>query len=179
MTVVSRRAALLVPLAVLLLSPAARAQDTAAVEFFEKKVRPVLVEQCLGCHGEPGKKVKGGLRLTTRTELLTGGDSGPAVVPGKPDQSPLIRAVRYDGDLKMPPKAKLRESEIADLTKWVKAGAVWPGEARGGNTPGSSGPLFTPEQKAFWAFQPVKPPAVPPIADCRSPIDAFILAKLS
>jgi hypothetical protein len=180
MTVPLRRAVLF---AVLFTPTASRAQDPAAAEFFEKKVRPVLVANCLGCHGEPGKQVKGGLKLTSRAELLAGGDSGPAVVPGKPDQSTLIRAVRYDGDVKMPPKGKLRDDEIADLTRWVKDGAVWPdlGE-RGPSGPRVSGPLFTAQQKAFWAFQPVREPTLPEITNRKSqianPIDAFILARL-
>src|SRR5438874_10014007 len=79
--------------------------DPAGIEFFEKKVRPVLVEHCYQCHSQSSKKLKGGLRLDSRAAMLRGGDSGPAVVPGRPDQSRLIDAVRYQNvELQMPPK---------------------------------------------------------------------------
>src|SRR6188768_1282114 len=91
-------------------------QAPSSTEFFEKKVRPLLVARCLECHGADPKKVKGGLRLTSRVELLQGGDSGPAVVPGKPGESLLLKAVRHTSDdLKMPPKGRLKDSEVADL----------------------------------------------------------------
>src|SRR5687767_13665475 len=84
--------------------------DAAGAEFFEKKVRPLLSENCQSCHG-PDKQ-KGGLRLDTRPAVLAGGDSGPAVVPGEPDKSRLVKAVRYSGDLKMPPKEKLSAEQV-------------------------------------------------------------------
>src|SRR5262245_42411217 len=87
----------------------ARAQPPASAEFFEKKVRPLLVAHCLECHGADAKKVKGGLRLTARTELLKGGDTGPAISPGEPNKSLLIQAVRHKSDdLKMPPTGRLK-----------------------------------------------------------------------
>jgi len=179
MTGLLRRAASVAFLALLLPSPVA-AQPPAAVEFFEKKVRPLLADQCQSCHGAPGKKAKGGLKLTTRGELLAGGEGGPALVPGDPDKSTLVKAVRYDGDLKMPPKGKLKPDEIAALEKWVKDGAVWPtaaaAEAVAPAPPG--GPLFTAAQKQFWAFQPVKDPPVPAPAT-PNPIDAFVRARLA
>ena len=102
--------------------------DLAAADLFEERIRPVLVGQCLQCHGP--EKQKGGLRVDSRKALLQGGDSGPAVVPGQPDQSLLLKAVRHtEKDLRMPPpKAgpKLADPVIADLATWVKAGAVWP-----------------------------------------------------
>jgi mono/diheme cytochrome c family protein len=157
-----------------------RAQSPSA-EFFEKKIRPLFVAHCLECHGADPKKVKGGLRLTSRAELLKGGESGPAVKAGEPSKSRLIQAVRYtDADLEMPPKGRLTDSEIADLEAWVKAGAVWP-EATAAAVKPRAGELFTEEQKRFWAFQPVTDPPVPAVRDAdwvRSPIDAFILAKL-
>ncbi|WP_227254709.1 PSD1 and planctomycete cytochrome C domain-containing protein [Frigoriglobus tundricola] len=172
-------------MAVLLLAPsAAPAND----EFFEKKIRPLLANKCLNCHGAPGTKVKGGLKLTSRAEMMAGGDAGtPAVKPGAPDESLLIKAVLYtDEALKMPPKGKLSDAEIADLTKWVKGGAKWPNETvKPAPEPKTNGPLFTPEQKAFWAFQPVKAPAPPVFRDdkaggrIKNPIDAFVLAKLT
>ena len=157
--------------------------DAAAVEFFEKKVRPVLVEQCLGCHGEAGKKVKGGLKLNSRADLLTGGESGPAIVPGDPKKSLLVAAVHYDGEVKMPPRGKLKPDEVAALERWVKDGAAWPDTPAAATTaPARNGQLFTDAQKQFWAFQPVREPALPaaqgPTGAARNPIDAFILAKV-
>src|SRR5205823_1528052 len=100
----------------------------AGVEFFEKKIRPVLVQQCYECHSaeaQKNKKLRGGLRLDTRDGVLTGGDSGPAVVPGKPADSVLLRALRHDG-LRMPPKSKLPDAVVADFEKWVSLGAPDP-----------------------------------------------------
>jgi mono/diheme cytochrome c family protein len=181
MTAMPRRAALVV--AALLATPVCASADD---EFFEKKIRPLLAEKCLKCHGADDK-VKGGLKLTSRAALLEGGDSGPAIVSGDPEKSLLIKAVRYTADdLKMPPKGKLSDTEIADLAKWVKAGAHWPNEAVQVNPePKPNGPLFTPEQKAFWAFQPVREPKVPVRSEpkarawIKNPIDSFVLAKLS
>ncbi|MFI5458125.1 MAG: PSD1 and planctomycete cytochrome C domain-containing protein [Isosphaerales bacterium] len=168
-----------------------RADEPAAIEYFEKAVRPLLVERCQSCHN--AEKSKGGLRLTDREALLKGGESGQAVVPGKPEESLLIRAVGYVDEPKMPPKRKLSDVQIAVLVKWVKTGAVWPrtepetSSARVA-TPEEAKPLltrttatFTDQQRSYWAFQPVKdppPPAVKDAAVVRSPIDAFVLAKL-
>ncbi len=98
--------------------------EAAQEEFFEAKVRPVLADNCLECHG--AEKHKGGLRLDVRAAMLKGGDTGPAIVPGKPGESPLIEAIRYEGDIQMPPRKKLKSEEIATLTDWVKRGAFWP-----------------------------------------------------
>ena len=178
----SRRLGVCAPVLVALAAAGpVRGQSPTSAEFFEKKVRPVLVAHCLECHGADPKKVKGGLRLTSRAEMLKGGDTGPAVVAGQPTKSRLIQAVRYTSDdLKMPPKGRLKGSEVADLEAWVKAGAVWPETAAAATKP-RAGELFTEEQKHFWAFQPVTDPPVPAVRDTgwvRSPIDAFILAKL-
>ena len=97
---------------------------TASNEFFEKQIRPLLVEHCVGCHGE--KKQEGGLRLTSRDMLLKGGDTRLAVVPGEPDESLLIRAVEYLDEPKMPPKQKLPDADIAKLRDWIAMGAPWP-----------------------------------------------------
>src|SRR3954452_14323037 len=110
------------------------APDPAAVEFFEAKVRPVLADRCYKCHSAKSEKLKGGLLLDTRDGMLKGGDGGPAVVPGEPDKSKLIEAVKWsDPDLQMPPKQKLTDQQVADLTQWVKTGAAWP-ESAGGAT---------------------------------------------
>ena len=105
-------------------SPAGEADQRAQEEFFEAKVRPVIANRCLDCHGS--EKSKGGLRLDSRDAVLKGAESGPVVLPGKPDESPLIAAIRYEGDVQMPPKGKLKDAEIAALTEWVKRGAFWP-----------------------------------------------------
>src|SRR5687767_10597891 len=98
------------------------------IEFFEKRIRPVLAEHCYECHSATSKKVKGELLLDTRESVLKGGENGPAIVPGDPEKSLLIKAVRYaDADLQMPPKdKKLTSSQIADLEAWVKMGAPDP-----------------------------------------------------
>jgi cytochrome c553 len=152
---------------------AARAADPtpADLEFFEKRVRPVLVEHCVSCHGD--KKQKGGLRLDSRAAALAGGDVGPAVVPGKPDDSPLVKAVRYTDDLQMPPKGKLPDAAVADLAEWVKRGAPWPGDA-GAAARVEGG--FTDAMKRHWAFQPVRKPPTPK-GDAH-PIDTFLRAKI-
>ena len=103
----------------------AAADDPAGVEFFEKKVRPVLANNCYNCHSAFNNSM-GGLRVDDRNGLIQGGSRGPAVVPGDPEKSRLILAIRQTGDLKMPPKKKLSDEEIADLTKWVADGAAWP-----------------------------------------------------
>ncbi|QDU22167.1 PSD1 and planctomycete cytochrome C domain-containing protein [Urbifossiella limnaea] len=172
----SLRAALVA--SVVLLSPVIAAAQPAA-EHFEKHVRPLLLEHCGGCHGKDGK-AKGGLKLTTAAELAAGGESGPVVVPGHADKSLLVETVRYGGDLKMPPKGKLRPDQIAALEKWVKDGAVWPGgtgvtAASGGRWDGG----ITDDQKRFWAFQPVREPKVPDTNHpTQSRIDAFVRTRL-
>ncbi|MFO0799122.1 MAG: PSD1 and planctomycete cytochrome C domain-containing protein [Gemmataceae bacterium] len=172
----SLRAALVA--SVVLLSPVSAAAQPAA-EHFEKHVRPLLLEHCAGCHGKDGK-AKGGLKLTTAAELAAGGESGPVVVPGQTDKSLLVETVRYAGDLKMPPKGKLRPDQIAALEKWVKDGAVWPGGAGGTAASGGKGDGgITDEQKRFWAFQPVREPKVPDTSHpIQSPIDAFVRTRL-
>src|SRR3954451_16248387 len=99
--------------------PAQTNADPVAAEFFEARVRPVLVDNCHACHSAAGGKRKGGLTLDSRAALLKGGDNGPVLVPGKPDKSRLITAVKYrDADLQMPPKGKLADTTIADLETW-------------------------------------------------------------
>jgi len=163
--------------------PAACAQakaDPAAITFFETRIRPLLAERCYECHGPT--KQKGKLRLDSLESMLKGGRSGPAIKPGLPEESLLVRAIRHREELQMPPKAKLPAREIADLTAWIKMGAPWPNAvATKVLAPSSSGATFTKEQRSFWAFQsPVaaKLPAVRDIAWVRSPIDRFILSEL-
>jgi hypothetical protein len=152
-----------------------------AAEFFNRKIRPLLTARCLECHG--GAKQKGGLRLDSPAAFAAGGDSGVAVVPGKPDESLLIEAIRYASDLKMPPKSKLPAEEIALFVRWVEAGAIWPK----GDSPVPERPMektaasVTDEDRAFWAFQPIAAPAIPPVRNTtwpKSPLDHFVLARL-
>src|SRR5262249_46456228 len=115
--------------------PVLRAADPPAadVEFFEKKIRPVLAEHCYKCHSAAVKKPKGGLLVDSRATLLKGGDNGPAVVPGDAAKSLLLKAVSYkDTDLQMPPKGKLPDAVLADMAAWVGRGAPWPGDTAAG-----------------------------------------------
>jgi cytochrome c553 len=167
-------------LALAALARPALADDPAAVEFFEKNVRPILVERCQGCHG--AEKQKSGLRLDSRAAALAGGLSGPAVEPGKPDESLLVDAVNYGDFVQMPPKSKLPDAEIAALTRWVEMGAPWPG---GDAAPAASGPAVEPfdfeKRAARWSFGPIArtdPPEVRDAAWPLDPIDRFLLARL-
>src|SRR5262249_31974721 len=152
----ARRMALL-PL--LLLPPAAFAEPVS--DFFEGKVRPLLLTRCVGCHGP--EKRKGGLRLDSRAGWATGGDSGPAVVPGKPDESLLIQAVRYlDRDLQMPPKKALTPQEVDVLTRWVKDGAFDPRkEANAAVTLSPSWEAEFRKRLDWWSLKPLRPSLVP------------------
>jgi hypothetical protein len=153
------------------------APSVEGIEFFEKKVRPLLVKHCYSCHSEEAQKVRGDLRLDNREGVLKGGSSGSAVVPGDPAKSLLIVAVRHtDDDLKMPPKEKLSAEEIADLEAWVAMGA--PDPRTGGVIPKA---LDLDAAKEFWSFRPVQDPVPPAVQDASWPlnnIDRFIRAKL-
>jgi hypothetical protein len=149
------------------------------VDFFEKKIRPLLVEHCHQCHSAAHKKKRGDLWLDSRANMLKGGESGPAIVPGAPDKSLLIKAIKFDDpDLKMPKNGKLNEGQIADLIAWVQMGAPWPDDG----TKTVVAKKFDLKQRAkHWSLQPIKKPALPKVADpgwCRSPIDHFVLSQL-
>lgn len=151
----------------------------AGIEFFEKRIRPLLVEHCHQCHGP--KQQRSGLLLSSLSGMLQGGDRGPAIVPGQPEKSLLLEAVRYsDDDLKMPPKGKLKAEQIADLSRWIELGAPGPAqEVAAGPTPADAFDLA--ERRKHWAYQPLSAGALPMVkgADwCRSPIDFFVLARL-
>jgi len=152
----------------------------AELQFFETKVRPVLSEHCYKCHSHSADRVKGGLMVDSRAGMLLGGNSGPAVVPGNPDESPLIQAIRYsDPDLQMPPEehgGKLTDRQIADLTEWVRRGAPDPRVP----TMSADGKSYGGVGRQHWAFQPVAQPSVPSVSDLwiQSPVDAFIFARL-
>jgi cytochrome c553 len=161
----------------------ARADDDADAgpQFFESRIRPLLVDRCYACHSAQAKKLKAGLRLDTREAILEGGESGPAVVPGEPGKSRLIDAVRYANvDLQMPPKEKLADAQIADLVAWVKMGAPWGNQAATSVAMVESFNLQ--KRKAeHWAWKPVAPHPPPPVRNAawpKDPIDHFILAKL-
>lgn len=152
-------AMLMLPLA------AVRADDA---QWFKDRVEPVLVKRCYECHSHQSGKLKGGLTLDSKSGWATGGDSGPAVVSGKPDESLLIKAVRYlDNDLKMPPDEKLPDAEIEVLVEWVKRGALDPR-------------VIEPAKKTvstdWWATKPLVKPVV--ASQAGSPIDAFVKAEL-
>ena len=175
----------IITLLALLLLPGAAAlgTDDADLQFFESKVRPVLAERCYKCHSEKSEKLKGGLKLDSREALLKGGDNGSAVVPGEPEKSRLIEAILYHNvDLQMPPKGKLADGQIADLTSWVKRGAPWPGAEAGGGKVASAETFDLRRRKAeHWAWQPIRaqqPPAVKHAGWARDPVDRFILGKL-
>src|SRR5260221_8019972 len=165
----------------LLMIQSAAAQPAAEqIEFFENKIRPVFAEHCYRCHSEKAEKLKGGLRLDTPEALLKGGDSGPAIIPGDPDASLLIKAVRYaDPDLQMPPKNKKLPAElIASLEAWVKMGAPMPRTSATGPRPLTD---VTEARARHWAFQPVampRPPAVKRSRWVQTPVDSFVLAAL-
>ncbi len=156
------------------------AADSARVEFFESKVRPILVEHCYRCHSAGSKSIKGGLRLDDAAALRKGGDTGLAVTPGDPAASLLMKAVRYeDESLRMPPKAKLPAESIAVLEFWIKSGAVFaPAAAVKAKVPPG---LDFESARSHWAYQPIREPAVPAVkhADwANAPLDRFVLAKL-
>jgi cytochrome c553 len=176
------RLAAAVLLAVAGAPPLAAAEPAGSPEFFETKIRPVLVEHCLKCHGgTKGKEAKGGLRLDSREGALKGGDNGPALVPGGADKSRLVEAVRYqNADLQMPPKGKLSDAVISDMAAWVNAGAIWPGDAEGPKAGSGSFDLAKRKQD-HWAWRPVAatdPPVVRDVGWATGPVDRFVLAKL-
>jgi len=134
-----------------LVSGAANALEDTKLEYFESKIRPILVTHCLECHSA-AKKVRGGLNLDNHAGFLKGGDTGTVIVPGKPELSLLINAVEYKEELKMPPRGKLSENQIADLKKWVKDGAVWPDEKSVAHSPKKDG-IDIQKRKQFWSWQ--------------------------
>jgi hypothetical protein len=170
--------------------------DAAEIEFFEKSVRPILVQRCHGCHG--AAKQKGRLRLDSRRAVLAGGSAGLAVVPGRPEDSLMVGAINYGDRLQMPPKSKLPPEEISALTRWIKQGAYWGVQSRPSAesvaatsefapTPATAPGLDTPgefeRRTKYWCFQPlrkVSPPSLDkPSHDWpRNPIDAFLLAAM-
>ena len=145
-----------------------------AAEFFEARVRPVLAGTCWQCHAT--ELQQGGLRLDSRDAVLAGGSRGPAIVPGDPTASLLLRALRHQG-LEMPPGGRLEPSEIRDFERWIKDGARWP------DTPPVARAADAPVERArnHWAFQAVRKPGVPQVQDSAwlaNDVDAFVLSRL-
>ena len=156
---------------------AAAASSSVGEDFFETKVRPIFVNICSNCHGDTATS---GLRVLSRDTLLQGGRRGPAIVPGDPERSLLVQAVRQTGDLKMPKGGELTSEEVQNLTEWVRMGAPWP-QSR--VLIASSGAPFkiTAEQRDFWSFRPINLPSTPPVKNvhwAKTDIDRFVLAKL-
>jgi mono/diheme cytochrome c family protein len=157
--------------------PARAADPTAdAIAFFENQVRPLLVKSCAECHGPTRQRAS--LRLDSREAVLRGGDSGPAAVPGKPAESLLVQAVGEHGPVHMPPKGKLKNEQIAVLTRWVEMGVPFPA---GSSTVAVRGGGVTDSDRNFWSFRPIVRPAVPVLRDpsrALTDVDRFVLAKL-
>jgi len=157
-----------------------RADDA---EFFEKRIRPALVEHCHKCHSAGAEPLKGGLALDSKEALLAGGESGPAIVPGDPEASRLARAISHmDPDLQMPPKYKLPEEVRRDLVEWIRLGAPWPGSpaAAAGQKPPKDFDLAG-RRESHWAWSPTRDPAPPQVRNpdwVENPVDRFILAGL-
>jgi hypothetical protein len=158
--------------------PAAQADDKARqVEFFEQRIRPVLVQHCYECHSAGAKELQANLQLDTQAGVLRGGDSGPAVVPGKPEESLLLNALRQQ-DFKMPPRGKLPDAVIADFETWIRRGAIDPRTEPAGT---AARGIDIEQGRQYWAFQPLKIVSPPPVRDTawpQSEVDRFILAEL-
>lgn len=166
--------------ALLASSVAACAADAnEGLAFFEKRIRPVLVDKCYKCHASDAEKIKGGLVLDTRKGIQRGGDTGPAVVPGDAGHSLLLTAIRYaDKDLEMPPNERLSSESVADFEKWIAMGAPDPRE---GGSAAVVSTINIEEGRKHWSFQPITNPPVPEVKDMQWPrteIDRFILAAL-
>ncbi len=158
--------------------PTPSAED---IEFFEKTIRPLLVEHCYECHSQNADPVFAGLKLDTAQDVLAGGDGGKIVTPGKPDESSLIQAVRFEAgsEIQMPPEGKLPDQAIAALTEWVRRGVPFPKDSTPVR-PADQGIDFAAAKK-FWSFQPVKQNALPNVSQPDWPqtrIDHFILAAM-
>ncbi|MEQ8766698.1 MAG: PSD1 and planctomycete cytochrome C domain-containing protein [Planctomycetota bacterium] len=143
------------------------------VDFFERHIRPVLVERCYSCHSSEARRLRAALRLDSREGLLSGGERGPAIVPGRPEDSLLIRALRHEDDLAMPPRGRLTDAQIAAFVHWVEQGAIDPRESDASLEPTSAEP--------HWSFilpQRAEVPQPKGASWARTPVDAFILEAL-
>lgn len=162
----------------LICAPAVGARgDDEGLSFFEKKIRPVLVEQCYSCHSDGANRIRGGLRLDSRAGLLAGGDSGPALVPGKPAESLIVEALKYDG-LEMPPKGRLSSAVVADFERWITMGAPDP---RVGPAARAHSSIDLEAGRRFWAYQQPRHRTTPDVAASgwiKNDVDRFVLAGL-
>ncbi len=178
MSSISRSRATAAALAAFLVAAPSRAAepDPRGVDYFETKIRPALAENCYSCHSAQAGKKKGGLVLDTKAGVLKGGDTGPAVVPGRPEQSLLLAAISQHGDLKMPPKKKLPEAVVAGFRRWIEMGAPDPRDKAA-----TVQALDWQAARQFWSFRPLRLPPLPAVRDAGWPktdVDRFILARL-
>jgi len=161
--------------------PAEESFTQEQLDFFENRIRPILVEHCYECHSADSKSIQAKLRLDGREFAIQGGDSGAALVPSKPHESLLIAAVSWKG-IEMPPDRKLKDEQITDLVRWVEMGVPWPGDLSAGNTNNKSSEYdWSKWRSEHWAFQPISTPEPPSLDDkswCKSPIDHFVLSEL-
>lgn len=151
------------------------AEDRSGEEFFEKEVRPILAAQCLECHGE--QDPEGGFQLLSRETLQKGGKTGPALHAEHPQESLLLAAIKHTGQLKMPPEEKLREDQIAVISRWLDMGAPWPAATA---APPKKVFAITDADRDHWAFRPIQSPPVPSVKRGDwplTPVDSFVLAR--
>ncbi len=155
-----------------------KAQELSSDDFFESRVRPLLVNKCGECHGS--KKQWNNLRVDSRESMLQGGDTGPAISVDHPETSLILKAVLRSGDLEMPPEEPLSEPEIDDLRKWLELGAPWP-NSHASSSQGQDASSKETAWKSHWAFQPIQEPEIPAVEDstwCINTIDRFVLERL-
>ena len=159
-------------------APAENKMGTQGMEFFESKIRPVLAKSCYPCHSSSAKATMGGLSLETRDSILKGGMNGPALMPGDPSKSAMVKAVRYEGR-KMPPSAQLPASVIADIEKWVEMGAPDPRVTSAASWKPTT--IDIEKGRKYWAFQAPAKPAIPVVKNAKwssQPIDRLLLARM-
>lgn len=164
-------------LLITLFAPVAAAQQEqtprAQFEFFEKHIRPVLASRCVKCHG--AKKQESSLRLDSREAMLRGGETAAAIVPGKPDESLLMEAIRYDG-YEMPPDEQLPQSDVRNFAQWIATGAAWPDDS----PIREADAVITDEDRDWWAVRPLTRPELPEGSEwCRNEIDRFVQARMA
>ena len=151
----------------------AKAQDSS---LFESQIRPALIEHCYECHST-GKKIRGGLALDSKAGILKGGESGPVIIPGKPDESLFMKGLYHQGDLKMPPKGKLNSNTINAFKEWIAKGAVDPRDSV--KEIANATTIDWGKSKLFWSFQPIKKTPVPVIKGSSNPIDSFVQKQMN
>ena len=159
--------------------------STGQVEFFEKRIRPLLADACHRCHSADSDPLKGGLRLDSKAGLMKGGENGAVIVPGHPEQSRLIEAIGWENpDFQMPPRRRLTAAQIADLTDWIRDGAPWPASTSTNSTASARPVDAAARARQHWSFRPVQSvapptPATPSTGQAVHPIDAFVHARLA